>query len=103
MPDLIPPRDLVLHSRHVVTPQGVIEAAVHVREGRILEVVPGPGQAALPAPEAGPAPRIAPSPADGPTITIELAPTEWLLPGLVDTHVHINEPGRTEWEGFRTA
>jgi allantoinase len=26
-----------------------------------------------------------------------------LLPGLVDSHVHINEPGRTEWEGFRTA
>ncbi len=25
-----------------------------------------------------------------------------LLPGLVDTHVHINEPGRTEWEGFET-
>ncbi|MEM6979509.1 MAG: allantoinase AllB [Planctomycetota bacterium] len=27
----------------------------------------------------------------------------WLLPGLVDTHVHINEPGRTQWEGFATA
>lgn len=26
-----------------------------------------------------------------------------LLPGLVDTHVHINEPGRTQWEGFETA
>ena len=26
-----------------------------------------------------------------------------ILPGLVDPHVHINEPGRTEWEGFRTA
>jgi len=26
-----------------------------------------------------------------------------LLPGLVDSHVHINEPGRTEWEGFWTA
>src|SRR5271170_6468766 len=26
-----------------------------------------------------------------------------LMPGLVDTHVHINEPGRTEWEGFETA
>jgi len=26
-----------------------------------------------------------------------------ILPGLVDTHVHINEPGRTEWEGFYTA
>jgi allantoinase len=28
---------------------------------------------------------------------------DYLLPGLVDTHVHINEPGRTEWEGFSTA
>lgn len=27
----------------------------------------------------------------------------WVLPGLVDSHVHINEPGRTEWEGFTTA
>ena len=26
-----------------------------------------------------------------------------LLPGLVDSHVHVNEPGRTEWEGFETA
>ncbi|PYQ73035.1 MAG: allantoinase, partial [Acidobacteria bacterium] len=26
-----------------------------------------------------------------------------ILPGLVDTHVHVNEPGRTEWEGFDTA
>ncbi|GAA6057584.1 hypothetical protein JCM3770_005395, partial [Rhodotorula araucariae] len=26
----------------------------------------------------------------------------WLLPGLVDAHVHLNEPGRTEWEGFET-
>src|ERR1700738_3923114 len=26
-----------------------------------------------------------------------------ILPGLVDSHIHINEPGRTEWEGFRTA
>ena len=34
---------------------------------------------------------------------IELADDEVLLPGLVDTHVHVNEPGRTEWEGFATA
>ncbi|GAA5988602.1 hypothetical protein JCM5350_005763 [Sporobolomyces pararoseus] len=27
---------------------------------------------------------------------------QWILPGLVDCHVHLNEPGRTEWEGFRT-
>jgi len=35
--------------------------------------------------------------------TVELADDEVLLPGLVDTHVHINEPGRTDWEGFVTA
>jgi allantoinase len=54
---------------------------------------------------------------DGPTITavlprdaevpadreVVLAADEVLLPGLVDTHVHVNEPGRTEWEGFATA
>jgi allantoinase len=26
-----------------------------------------------------------------------------LMPGVVDSHVHINEPGRTDWEGFETA
>ena len=34
---------------------------------------------------------------------LELADDEVLLPGLVDTHVHVNEPGRTEWEGFDSA
>ncbi|HLR85621.1 MAG TPA: amidohydrolase family protein, partial [Nocardioidaceae bacterium] len=34
---------------------------------------------------------------------VRLRDDEVLLPGLVDTHVHVNEPGRTEWEGFRTA
>jgi allantoinase len=35
--------------------------------------------------------------------TIEISDESILMPGLVDTHVHINEPGRTEWEGFETA
>ena len=34
---------------------------------------------------------------------IRLADDEVLIPGLVDSHVHINEPGRTEWEGFTSA
>jgi allantoinase len=38
-----------------------------------------------------------------PQADVELAHDEVLLPGLVDTHVHVNEPGRTEWEGFATA
>jgi allantoinase len=37
------------------------------------------------------------------TPDLELAGDEVLLPGLVDTHVHVNEPGRTEWEGFDSA
>ena len=40
-------------------------------------------------------------------LPVDVAVTDYgryaILPGLVDTHVHINEPGRTEWEGFRTA
>ena len=35
--------------------------------------------------------------------SVELADDAVLLPGIVDTHVHINEPGRTEWEGFASA
>jgi allantoinase len=34
---------------------------------------------------------------------VELAADEVLIPGIVDTHVHVNEPGRTEWEGFASA
>ncbi|MDQ4117214.1 MAG: allantoinase AllB [Actinomycetota bacterium] len=37
------------------------------------------------------------------TRVLELDDDEMLLPGLVDTHVHVNEPGRTEWEGFASA
>ncbi|MHC5795413.1 allantoinase AllB [Lacisediminihabitans sp. FW035] len=41
-------------------------------------------------------------PLDG-DLVVTLADDEVLIPGLVDTHVHINEPGRTEWEGFASA
>jgi len=72
---------LAIRSRHVVTPRGVEDAVVQAQAGRITAVTPG-------------GPR-------GPA-TLDLGDL-WLLPGLVDTHVHINEPGRTEWEGFVTA
>ena len=36
-------------------------------------------------------------------LIVTLAHDEVLIPGLIDTHVHINEPGRTEWEGFASA
>jgi len=59
-------------------------ADVHVRDGRVVDVV-GPG----------------PVPAG--VDVHALADDEVLLPGLVDTHVHVNDPGRTAWEGFASA
>jgi allantoinase len=75
--------DLVLRSERVVTPAGVRPASVAVANGRIAAV------ADLGAPHGG-----APAEDLG-----DLA----LLPGAVDTHVHVDEPGRAEWEGFETA
>ncbi|GAA4809161.1 allantoinase AllB [Nocardioides caeni] len=34
---------------------------------------------------------------------LTLPDSSYLLPGMVDTHVHVNEPGRTDWEGFASA
>jgi allantoinase len=75
--------DLVLRSRRVVTPGGVRPAAVYVQQGKIQRIGP------IEEVETGP-----------PVIDCGDAV---LMPGIVDTHVHVNEPGRTEWEGFATA
>jgi allantoinase len=74
---------LVIRSRRVLLPEGVRSASVHVRGGVITAVsdwsdFPGDGERF----DAG---------------------SHALMPGLVDTHVHVNEPGRTDWEGFHTA
>jgi allantoinase len=71
--------DLVLRSDRVLLPDGTRPAAVAVHNGLIAAV----GD-------------------DLPGAVYDLG-DEVLLPGLVDTHVHVNEPGRTEWEGFATA
>lgn len=78
-----PAPDLLLRGRRVVTPEGMHPAAVHVSGGRIVSV--GGFDAAA-----------------GDVRVVEVGDAV-LMPGLVDTHVHVNEPGRAEWEGFATA
>jgi allantoinase len=75
--------DLVLRSRHAMLPDGERPAAVCVSGGHIAAILP----------------YDAPADSRRDCYLGELA----LLPGLVDTHVHVNEPGRTEWEGFASA
>lgn len=76
--------DLVLRGNRVLTSAGEVAREVGVRNGTIEAIEPlGSGL-------------------QGAEV-IELAEDEVLIPGLVDTHVHVNEPGRTEWEGFATA
>ena len=70
-------------SRRVVTREGVRPAAILVEGERVREVV---------------APEQVPAQADARDFG-EVA----ILPGLVDSHVHINDPGRADWEGFETA
>jgi allantoinase len=77
------PVELVIRGRRVVTEHGIQPASVHVTRSyissiSIYEDVPAGAE------------------------LIE-AFDSIVMPGLVDTHVHVNEPGRTEWEGFETA
>ncbi|HEY2882477.1 MAG TPA: amidohydrolase family protein [Pirellulales bacterium] len=76
-----------LASRRVVLPDGVRPATVVVENGRIVEVREGVNQGA----------------ANLGGIPIEDVGNLVIAPGVVDAHVHINEPGHTEWEGFETA
>ncbi|WP_369045367.1 allantoinase AllB [Sinomonas sp. P10A9] len=76
--------DLVIRGQKVLTTAGIVAREVGIIDGRIVALEPLGN--ALVGRE-----------------TIELAEDETLIPGLVDTHVHVNEPGRTEWEGFASA
>ena len=70
-------------SRRVVTPEGIRPAGVLV-EGEVIREIVTPDQI----------------PAEAKIVDFGEAA---VLPGLIDAHVHINDPGRTKWEGFETA
>jgi allantoinase len=92
----VPELDLIIRARRIVTPDGVRSGAIGIRDGRIVSVDPPAGASA---PQRAPTVQRPHAAAE----IVELAADEVLLPGLVDTHVHVNEPGRTDWEGFATA
>ncbi|HEU5235749.1 MAG TPA: allantoinase AllB, partial [Pyrinomonadaceae bacterium] len=78
------PPELVIRGRRVVTENWVGPASLHITRGyissiSIFEDVPAGAE------------------------LIEAGPEEIVMPGSIDTHVHVNEPGRTDWEGFETA
>lgn len=76
--------DVVIRAARMVTPEGERAGAVGVRDGAIVAVAP--------IAEDLTAARV-----------VELADDEVLMPGVVDAHVHVNDPGRTDWEGFASA
>src|SRR5258708_33647003 len=72
-----------IRSRRVVLPSGVQPATVYVRDTRIDRVMAVEYET--------------------PGAPVRDVGNLVVMPGLVDTHVHVNEPGRTDWEGFDTA
>ena len=75
---------LIIRGRSVVLPQRIAPAAVHIQNGVITSITNYD--------QIDPAIKL-----------IEADEHEVVMAGLVDTHVHINAPGRTDWEGFWTA
>lgn len=76
--------NLVIRSKQVVLPRGLAAAAIHISDDKITTVADYedfPAGCEL----------------------LEVDEQSIVMPGLVDSHVHVNEPGRTEWEGFETA
>jgi allantoinase len=75
---------MIIRAQRVVLPDEVAPRSIHIRDGRIVDVagydeVASHGE------------------------IVQVSDESVVMPGLVDTHVHINSPGRTEWEGFHSA
>jgi allantoinase len=75
--------EFAIRSASVVLPEGVRQASVHIAGGKVERVSEW-------------------HEANSPVETIDVGDLV-VMPGNVDAHVHVNEPGRTEWEGFETA
>ncbi|HZI52134.1 MAG TPA: allantoinase AllB [Chitinophagaceae bacterium] len=74
--------DVAIKSDRIITPDGIRNATVLIKDGKIADVAAKVPEGHFPVIDVG---------------------NSVLMAGVVDPHVHINEPGRTEWEGFDTA
>ncbi|CAL6389708.1 unnamed protein product [Bathycoccus prasinos] len=92
-----------LYSDRVVTPDGVIPALVTVYHGRIQRIARMEKKPVRPKTT-----TTTDDDADGKKKLVDQGETFYdftgkvIIPGLVDLHVHLNEPGRTEWEGVQS-
>ena len=75
--------ELLIRSSRIIAPHGVVNGAIHIRDERIVSV--------------GPHQHVASE------CEIVDVGDSIVMPGLVDAHVHVNEPGRTDWEGYASA
>ncbi|MGZ8558323.1 MAG: allantoinase AllB [Chitinophagaceae bacterium] len=74
--------DVAIKCNRMVTPDGIIKSVVLIKDGLIEDVLAELQHGDYPVTDVG---------------------NKVLMPGVIDPHVHINEPGRTDWEGFDTA
>jgi allantoinase len=84
-PSIYPTAPGVVRGERIATASGIVPATLHLAGGRVM--------------------RVSSIDDVGGARASEILDAKDLLviPGLVDTHVHVNEPGRTDWEGFATA
>ena len=75
---------MIIRAQRVVLPDEIGPRSIHIRQERIVDVA-------------------AYDEVGGDREIVEVNDESVVMPGLVDTHVHINAPGRSNWEGFRTA
>ncbi|TGD13860.1 allantoinase AllB [Brevibacterium sp. S111] len=80
---------MIIHAERALLPDGTDSVKIGVADGTIAAIARG-GQDLDTAASAG-------------ATIIEVGADQVLLPGLVDSHVHVNDPGRAEWEGFASA
>ena len=72
-----------IRSKRIVLPGETREALLMIKHGKIHDILPWSAEVT--------------------NYPIENVGDSVVMPGIIDSHVHINEPGRTEWEGFNTA